>query len=499
MQNTLSPGMTANLGAAPRPVLSNANAAGTSLSAAQRIGFGFVIAFVFVVFARIPEILASELGVNLPIAMILSSGAGLTALFGINFDRLRRMPGVLWLLAFTCWLGVSGLFSTWHGGTLEMFKDYWFKSITICLVVALLVITLDQLRKTMYAMAYATFVIVAVGLLRSNTIGGNRLSIGTGSLSNPNEIAGRLLLGFCFCLFFFESEKGISVKRALIGLTIPALLVMALRTGSRSGLLTLAVLAVMLLLRATTSQKAMLLVAAGLMAVVAVVFLPRDVVDRYLVMFTSRDDLATESVTSDQLTAVLSREQRSALAQEALGITLSHPLFGVGPGVYAAAAAEVAKSEGRRAMWHETHDTLLQISAEAGIPALILYLFAIGASFFKTYSLYRITRNRPETQQIHKICFCLMLAISSWFVGALFDSQAYRLEFPLMTGLICAFILAAERELARLSPARSMAFQPFSPALAIQKASAAPPAIPSVSQPLPPAKNPFRFGRMRNR
>jgi len=461
--------------------------------AVSGIGFNLTLAFIFMVFGRIPELVAIKTGVQLPIAMLISLGAGIAALFAADIRRLSRMRAVQWLLAFTVWLLIAGVFSTWHGGTYQMFKDYWSKSILICLVVSMVVITVEDLRKIMYALTYGTMIIILTGLLFSGTAAG-RMTVLDGSLSNPNELAGRLLTGFCFCLFLIENERGFSFKRAAVILSLPLLLWMVLRTGSRSGLLTLAMLFVMLVVRATMTQR--VLIIAGSVTVLMFFFavLPKDATSRYALMFSSQKGTASEALTEEEKMAVGSRDARARLAQEAVDLTLTHPVFGVGPGVYESAAAEQAKTEGRRAMWHETHNTYLQISAEAGVPALILYLLALFSCLAQTFRIYRKTRRDPELATISKISYCLMLALMSWMAGALFDSQAYRLEFPMMAGLICAFSLAAAPVIQRRVASQSK------PALAtvsvpgMTPVAAAPAAQPSFKQ-----NNPYRFGRLRSR
>jgi len=499
MSNSIQhPLVSAPFGPAP---LRSASAAAVT-SPAQRVGFWFVLVFVFTVFARVPELLSIQFGINLPFVMAISAFAGLAALFAMDFRRLSMMPAVIWLLLFTGWLMIAGLFSSWHGGTFQMFKDYWSKAILICIVTSMLVVTLEDLRKVMYAVAYATLVIIAAGLIWSGTVVG-RLEIFKGSqasLSNPNELASRLLTGFCFCLFLLSTQRGFSIKRLVVGVSIPVLLVMALRTGSRSGLLTLLVLFVMLALRASGKQKFLMFVGLILAAFVLFVVLPKDAVDRYATIFSSADDQA--GLTRDQQIAVSSEEARKELLQEGITLAFQHPVFGVGPGVYAAAAAGVAKDEGRRASWHETHNTYVQIVAENGVPGLILYAAAIFYCVRKTYKLYRRTGNHPDLLDLSQMSYCFLLALVSWMLGALFDSEGYRLEFPLLAALTCAFALAAESKIRQLTAAAALPRAPLGASSApgtapMPAAPKAPAFAPAASQAAQPARNPFRFGRMR--
>lgn len=481
--------------------LAAAVANSNSPSSAQRFGFWFVLAFVFIVYGRVPELITMQLKVSIPFVMVISIIAALAALFALDLRLLARMPAVLWLVAFTGWLVVTGLFSTWHGGTLQMFTEYWSKAILNCVVIAILVVTLDQIRKIMYAVAFATLVVIGAGFFWSGSVLG-RMEIFAGtasSLSNPNELASRLLSGLCFCLFILSYERGFSVKKVILGLAIPVLLVMAIRTGSRSGLITMGVLLLMVFLRASLNQKIMMFATAAAAAFLMLAFLPKDIVDRYAVMFSDSE----AGLTEDQIIAIHSGTARRQLMEEGIGLAFQHPLFGVGPGVYAAAAAGQAKEEGRRASWHETHNTYVQIAAENGLPGIFLYGAAILYCLKKSFRLYRQTRNRPDLENLSKMAFCLLLANVSWVLGAFFDSQAYRLEFPLLAALTCAFVLAAEPRInqalavipVRIDTSRPI-LQPQSPRLTPQ------PPVPvnsaAAAKPAPVKPNPVRFGRMRN-
>ncbi len=493
MQNALENpsfgGLSTQIGPSPGARVSPQMA---DMGLAQRVGFSFVLLFLFVTFARIPEFLAELVGVTLPLALVLSIFAGIAALFAANLRRLSGMHPVVWLIVFSVWLGVAGLFSSWHGGTLEMFRDYWSKSILICLVIAMLVLTLDNVRRVMLTLAYATLVVIILAVVLSRTTMGRFAVGGTGSLSNPNELASRLLMGVCFCLFVVSAERGFSVKRILILCAIPVGLILALRTGSRSGLLTLIVLFLMLIARVSLNKKVLLLGGAAALVAVVMFFLPTDAAERYATMFSTREDIAGTDATDEQKIAVNSSAQRRRLLEEGTGLAMSHPLFGVGPGVYAAAAANVAEAEGRRAMWHETHNTYVQLAAEDGILGLLLYLFAIGGCLAMCWSAYRKTRKYPALSELSGMAFYLMLALISWAVGAFFDSEAYRLEFPMLAALIAAFSLAARPKIEQY--VASLRSVPVPAPLTHMPVQAGAP-LPGAPKP----SNPYKFGRIRTR
>jgi O-antigen ligase len=480
---------------AARRVFQNSGTAPLELAdadVAPRMGFSFVLLFLFVTFARIPELIATQLGVVLPIAMVLSILAGVAAILATSLPRLAKMRAVIWLIVFTVWLGVAAVFSSWRGGTFDMFKEYWSKSILICLVIAMLIRTLGDVRKIMETLAYATLVIILTAAIFSGTVVG-RLVVGdAGSLSNPNELASRLSMGLCFCLFVLSNERGFSIKRAVIAAAIPVALLLALRTGSRAGLLTLVVLFIMLVARVSIGKKLLLFGGGTILALACFVLLPKDVTERYAMMFTTPQDAVGTALTEEQKMAVGSRAARTALMEEGIGLALTHPLVGVGPGVYAAAAATEANAGGHRAMWHETHNTYVQLAAEDGIPGLLLYALAIGSCLASSYSIYRKARKDPALSQISEMSYFLLMALVSWAVGAFFDSEAYRLEFPVLAALICVFSLAAK-----------LRIDQYLAGLRAGPVPAGAAAIPVPANPpagvAPRTPNRYRLGRMRTR
>jgi O-antigen ligase len=78
--------------------------------------------------------------------------------------------------------------------------------------------------------------------------------------------------------------------------------------------------------------------------------------------------------------AAASAESRKYLFFRSLDLTMKHPIFGAGQGVFSIAEAEDAEAAGMSGNWHASHNTYTQYSAETGIPSLILFLIGfVGA------------------------------------------------------------------------------------------------------------------------
>src|SRR2546427_9352704 len=97
-------------------------------------------------------------------------------------------------------------------------------------------------------------------------------------------------------------------------------------------------------------------------------------------------------------------------------VSLEHPLFGVGPGNFGIVSGN----------WHETHNTYTQLSSEAGIAALILFLLIMRRGFINIREAKRLVRGKPEEQLF---ATALGASFASFAVGSVFASAAYQF-FP---------------------------------------------------------------------
>src|SRR5262249_30333079 len=94
---------------------------GEDTSPFQRIGFKFLLVFIFLAFSRVFDVKFSFLHITgisyrVTFAMVLLSGAFRIAL---NTSIGRAMLG------FTIFFGLSVPFSIWRGGSLPIFRDGW--------------------------------------------------------------------------------------------------------------------------------------------------------------------------------------------------------------------------------------------------------------------------------------------------------------------------------------------------------------------------------------
>jgi O-antigen ligase len=446
-----------------------------------------VTLYVFLLFCRILEFLPLIGLGQLRLMMVITLVALVVAFLTGNLIRAFKTPLGALFIALTAWMIVCMPFSTWRSETLDQFLNSWLKSLMVFFIVAGLAGTTNALNKVTSAMGWAAAaacIVVLPGIAAAGKgNGANDRLYGVGTLSNPNEIAFHLWLGMAFLVLVAIRSK--TIKRWFLFAVCGLELVLILKTVSREGLLLALLVFAFALLRVSFSNKMKLLLAAGAVLVVGLFTLSPESMDRYLTVFTSK--VSSEAAQS----AEASSRMRHQKLMESIELTMRHPIFGVGMGVFMPASVEITKEKGGHVDWEVSHNSYTQVSSELGLAGFLL-LTAVYVTAFR--QVWRIDRAAKQAGRgdIRQISFVLLLALAVLSVHFCFDSMAYVFYMPLITGLTAAFALAYKPLLA------GEASQPESaepPSLAT--ATIAPKHTPAKSAPAVAARNPYRFGRRR--
>jgi len=195
-----------------------------------------------------------------------------------------------------------------------------------------------------------------------------------------------------------------------------------------------------LFLTRSLSGKVKLTVVIVSAAAIAVVFIPSYSLYRYTTIFN--DSYSEQDTRVDE--AYGSSGIRKELLQERLTATLEHPLVGVGPGVYASAMAKQAEREGMPARWRVSHNTYTQVSAEMGIPGLVLYLAAIVSGYLDILWVRKQSRKNGSLDAIAISVFLSMIGLN---VNFFFSSNAYMGYLPILLGLSAVLRINVQREI----------------------------------------------------
>jgi O-antigen ligase len=441
--------------------------------------------YVFLLFCRILEVLPM-FGLGALRLMLVITAIALVVVFTTgNLVRALKTPLGVLLIAWTAWMVICMPFSTWHSETLSQFVNIWLKSLAVFFIVAGLGGTLSGFRSATTAMGWAAAaaaVVVLPGIATAGTgNGANDRLVGIGTLSNPNEIAFHLWLGMSF-LLLLASRSGKWKRAFLVGVCCFEL-VLIVKTVSREGLLLGLIVFALAVFRVSAVNKVKLLLAAFGVCLFAVMTLSPQAIDRYMTLFTS--DVSGAAVRS----AEASTKMRHQKLMESIELTLRHPIFGVGMGVFMPASVEIAKEKGTAVDWQVSHNSYTQVSSELGLPGILL-LLAIYFVAWRQVSRLDKAAKRLRREDIRQFAFALRVALIVLCVHFCFDSMAYLFYMPLVVGLIAAFSLACQPELIGSGDS----------GVDVERGAIRPATVEASSRDTSPAveaPNPYRFGRRR--
>jgi O-antigen ligase len=402
-------------------------------SAASRL----VALYVFLLFCRILELLPFFGFGRLRVMLVVTVVALITVFLTGNLVRAIRTPLGVLLIVLTGWMIVCMPFSTWRAESLDQFLNNWLKSLAVFLIIAGLGGTASAFDKVMSAMGWAAAA-ACIGVLPGIPSAGDGNGVndrlyGIGTLSNPNEIAFHLWLGMAF-LLLLAVRRG-AVKKWLLFGVCGFELVLILKTVSREGLLLALLVVLFAVLRVSFVNKIKLVAAGVLFCCIALTTLSPEAMDRYLTLFTSK--VSGEAAQS----AAASSRLRHQKLRESIELTIRHPIFGVGMGVFMPASVDIAKESGHRGDWEVSHNSYTQVSSELGIPGILLLLAIYVTAFRQVWRVGRAAR-RQGREDVWQTSFVLLLGLTVLCVHFCFDSMAYVFYMPLVTGLIAAFALA---------------------------------------------------------
>jgi O-antigen ligase len=130
-----------------------------------------------------------------------------------------------------------------------------------------------------------------------------------------------------------------------------------------------------------------------------------------------------------------SLDARKALLKKSIVVALTHPLFGVGPGCF------VLVDKG----WVVAHNTYTELAAEAGIPALVLFLLSIGSAL-KNIARVRKSEYYRDDPEFRLFTQALWTGIVAYILAACFASTEYNLYPYFMVAYTCAMVRVVSQE-----------------------------------------------------
>ena len=402
-----------------RPAASAAGVASLTSTASPRsnkLTLTLAMLYVFIIISRVLD-LSPMWWMRIPLILLVAlvlltlARGSLRLAFSSNITR--------YFAAFTVWIVVCFPFSYWRGASVDTVRIS-LEAFALFVIIVQVIRSEADWRRMAGAYAYAALVAGIYGFFFGRYVG-DRLSLIGGTLADPNELALILLVGLPF--WWLKANLSTAFRKPLFWLcSIPVFVTFA-QTGSRAGLLAFLAIVLTTFFLAKAPQKVLITIVTCVGFVAAGAFLPGYLKARYFTLFAPPEqvDAATQaSLGSD----IASSEGRKQLLIQSIHMTLHHPLFGVGPGVFSYAAwDERHATQGAGGLVLVTHNTYTQISSETGLPGFIFFVGALYLALKYTLRDYRAAKQkRLPVAQLPRY---LLLSFSGLAVGIFFLSLGY--------------------------------------------------------------------------
>jgi probable O-glycosylation ligase (exosortase A-associated) len=378
--------------------------------------------------------------------MPLSQWVAIATLLGLVLavtagrERILALKPQTLLLVLLCgWISLSTYKALVPQLASYTYGQYW-KAILISVLTTGLVRDRRRFRIFLILMAFSIGFLGAkrglVGLLQ----GGARYSDGPGGFMSDNNsfaLVLNMMLPLLVGIAVVEKEKVIkAVAWTMAGLCLLTILF----TFSRGGLLTLCAIAPMILWRSRRRGLVAVVLALGILGFVAF----------------SSDDLMRDYV---ERASTISEYEEDGSAQGRINAWVTswrafvdYPLYGVGPNNLVSVFHRYSPEEDR---FRVAHNAYLQILAECGLPALLLFLGAIGAAFWGMRRLRRET-DTPLWAEVY--ARMLQISIVAYLIGSMFLNTAYSEPIYHLVALSVCLELAVRAEAE--APAEEEAAEP---------------------------------------
>jgi O-antigen ligase len=433
--------------AAP-PVSTRPEARGTRTAGAFLLSL-----YLLIFFSRVLDVFSPVQVLHIPM-ILLGAVMCFAFLEGGIFRAFATQTGKANLL-FVAWICVAFAFSSWKSGGLDTLQSVLQSALLFLAINALL----RDFGKWMLAakmLAWSGLISALLSFYAGKVVQG-RVSVEIGTLADPNEYALILLMTAPFLWLIARNSPTPKLAGAFGILCSIPMFIAFVRAGSRGGELAAAVLLLAIFIKVPMIQKLKLAVASIVISICVLAMLPSYLLTRYMTLFTMQtenlDGGEAEALKSD----VDSATARRAVLFSSIDLTATHPLFGVGPGVFPAANWDTGLKLRQRRGWTMSHNSYTQVSSETGIPGLILFLASLWFCIRSAWRISKYAAENPALRPLSSAAECLMAAMIAFCVGAFFLSVAYSPLVMSLLGMGSALEQIARKQMAasRRSPERA--------------------------------------------
>ena len=409
----------------------------------RKLGFWCAVCVIYLRYSLVHEWLTVHGGSNGKILYIFSIPALMCLIGSGGLQRfVSGRPARYWM-AFVVWLFVCIPTSVWKGEAFYNAWDYLRTDLPLLLFLGSLPMTWKECRVVIYTIALAGITGVAFSRFYSADFGG-RLGLNFGTLQNPNDYAGFLILTIPFMVFMVVWPfKIVAPLRLTLQLVCVAAIAYAfylvMASGSRGAELALGACAAYCFFAGNNAARIGMLTAIPVGLLVIAMALPANVLVRLMSFST---DLSSN--TGQALEAAESSTVRKELLMHSVLDTLTHPVFGVGAGEF---GNYEGKERGRiGGGWSTSHNSYTEISADTGFPGILLYLAGTISAFLLLQRTRKLALRTPEGREMATACFLISVSMIGYCVAIFFLNFGYFFELPAFAGMIISLAGAVKRE-----------------------------------------------------
>lgn len=336
---------------------------------------------------------------------------------------------VSWLVALAI---LSIPFSRWPGGSVDTLTNDLVKSVIIFLLIANTVTTIRRMRLMIGSMALWG-ALMAWNAIRDYSTGNLAVAgiriLGYESplTADPNDLSLtlNLILGLLIG-FYLSAERPLKKVGLLVLMGVLAAGVIS--SFSRGGFLTIAAILIVFMAKRVRQRGISALVGSVVLLLIALPLLPGGYGDRvYSIFDTSTDTTGSADV-------------RWEVMVMGFKLMLANPLVGLGLGMHGLAIPETGLG------WQGIHSSFIQIGADLGVAAFLLYLFLVWQLYRGARQLSIKLGDPKEDQEIAALATGIEIALVAYAVGGFLLPVAYRFYLFYIGGFAVALAEIAKRK-----------------------------------------------------
>jgi hypothetical protein len=375
---------------------------------------GALMLLIFVYVGRIQELSSALEGLYLGKLVI-----GIIFLFFLIYkDRLPirkpiwAYPQGKYLIAICVLLFLSFPGSVWRRESFAFIFYFYWKLLVFVFLIFRLVEGEDDIRKLCWGVTLCNGILSAAAIFHPTYVAGR---VYVSSTYDPNDLAlcMAMCLPFSFCLM--KVTKGIKKIFILVVLSMSFLVIP--RTGSRGGLLALAVVLLGFALKYNWKKALVIIPVVSVLLYLVFRVAAPDQLERYTSMRNLDNDYNQTASGG-----------RIAVWKRGIGLIVDNPFLGSGAGT-SAIAEGLTHISGK---WSASHNSFLQIGTELGVFALIIHILII-------WKMIRLSRqNRTWLSpgiEISSYAYCVGGFFLSW-------AYSYGLYFLIALSIVNTFIVS---------------------------------------------------------